>query len=71
MRYMAIIEHGNRSWGAHVPDLPGCVAVGASRDEVVSLIREAIRLHIEDLRRQGLPIPRPTAEGVFVDVEAA
>jgi len=71
MRYMAIIEHGDRSWGAHVPDLPGCVAVGASRDEVVSLIREAIRLHIEDLRRQGLTVPRPTAEGVFVDVEAA
>lgn len=71
MRYMAIIEHGDRSWGAHVPDLPGCVAVGASRDEVVSLIREAIQMHIEELRTQGLPVPRPTAEGVFVDVEAA
>lgn len=71
MRYMAIIEAGERSWGAHVPDLPGCVAVGHSREEVVGLIREAIRLHIEDLRRQGLPVPRPSADGVFVDVEAA
>lgn len=71
MRYMAIIERGESSWGAHVPDLPGCVAVGESREEVVGLIRDAIRLHIEDLRRQGLPVPRPTADGVFVDVEAA
>lgn len=71
MRYMAIIERGESSWGAHVPDLPGCVAVGESREEVVGLIRDAIRMHIDDLRRRGLPVPRPTADGVFVDVEAA
>lgn len=71
MRYMAIIERGESSWGAHVPDLPGCVAVGESREEVVGLIRDAIRMHVDDLRRRGLPVPRPTADGVFVDVEAA
>lgn len=71
MRYMAIIERGASSWGAHVPDLPGCVAVGESREEVVGLIRDAIRMHVEDLRRRGLPVPRPAADGVFVDVEAA
>jgi len=71
MRHMAIIERGERSWGAHVPDLPGCIAVGETRDEVVGLIREAIRMHIDDLRRRGLPVPRPTPDGVFVDVEAA
>jgi len=70
-RYMVVVEHGGTSWGAHVPDLPGCVAVGETREEVVRLIREAISLHIEELRREGLPVPRPTSEGEFVDVEAA
>ena len=55
-RYMVVIERGDSSWGAHVPDLPGCVAVGETRDEVVQLIRDAIALHIEDLRRDGLPV---------------
>ena len=70
-RYMVVIERGESSWGAHVPDLPGCAAVGESRDEVVDLIREAIALHIDALRRDGLPVPKPTSEGAFVDVEAA
>ena len=70
-RYMVVIERGDSSWGAHVPDLPGCVAVGESRDEVVGLIREAIAIHIDELRREGLPVPKPISEGEFVDVEAA
>ena len=52
-RYMVVIERGESSWGAHVPDLPGCIAVGETRDEVVHLIREAISLHIEELRATG------------------
>jgi len=71
MRYMVVIERGESTWGAHVPDLPGCIAVGETREEVVSLIREAIALHIEELRQDGQPIPRPSSEGEFVDVEAA
>ena len=71
MRYMVVIERGDSSWGAHVPDLPGCVAVGESRDEVIGLIREAIALHIDGLKREGLPVPKPISEGEFVDVEAA
>ena len=51
MRYMVVIERGESSWGAHVPDLPGCVAVGETRDEVVDLIREAIALHIDGLKQ--------------------
>ena len=70
-RYMVVIEQGDTTWGAHVPDLPGCVAVGETREEVVRLIREALSLHIEELRRDGLPVPSPTSEGEFVDVEAA
>ena len=70
-RYMVVIEHGESSWGAHVPDLPGCVAVGESRDEAIRLVAEAVALHIEGLKRDGLPVPRPSSEGAFVDVEAA
>ena len=71
MRYMAVIERGESSGGAHVPDLPGCVAVGETRDEVMGLIRDAIALHIDELKREGLPVPKPSSEGEFVDVEAA
>ena len=71
VRYMVVFERGDTSWGAHVPDLPGCVAVGESRDEVRRLIREAIELHIEGLKQDGLPVPAPSSEGEFVDVEAA
>ena len=62
MRYMVVIERGEKSWGAHVPDLPGCVAVGETRDEVVQLIREAIDFHIETLRQDGLPVPPSSSE---------
>ena len=55
MRYMVVVERGETSWGAHVPDLPGCVAVGETREEVLRLIREAIEFHIEGLRHEGLP----------------
>jgi predicted RNase H-like HicB family nuclease len=57
MRYMVVIERGAESWGAHVPDLPGCVAVGETRDEVLLLIREAMDFHIESLRVDGLAVP--------------
>ena len=70
-RYMAVIERGESSWGAHVPDLPGCVAVGATREEAVALIRDAIALHIVGLREEGLPVPEPVSEGEIVEVEAA
>jgi predicted RNase H-like HicB family nuclease len=68
MRYMVVVEKGSKSWGAHVPDLPGCVAVGASRKEVVRLIREAIELHIDALRAEGSDIPQPLSESELVEV---
>ncbi|NKC13190.1 MAG: type II toxin-antitoxin system HicB family antitoxin [Gammaproteobacteria bacterium] len=71
MRYMVVIEEGESSWGAHVPDLPGCIAVGNSREEVVALIREAIDLHIEDLAAQEIPVPTPCSDSEFVEVSAA
>lgn len=71
MRYTVILEHGEDSWGAHVPDLPGCMAAGETRDEALTLIREAIDVHIKGLREQGLPIPEPRSEGEVVEVGAA
>lgn len=71
MRYMVVIEKGATSYGAHVPDLPGCVAVSDTREEVINLIREAIELHIEDLRDSGQPVPPPTSVSEFIEVDAA
>jgi len=71
MRYMVVMERGANSWGAHVPDLPGCVAVAETRDEALQLIREAIDFHIEGLRQDGLPVPRSSSESEFVEVSAA
>jgi predicted RNase H-like HicB family nuclease len=70
-RYMVVVERGERSWGAHVPDLPGCIAVGETREEVLRLVREAIEFHIDGLRQDGLPVPAPSSEGDFVEVGAA
>lgn len=71
MRYAVILEQGDTRWGAHVPDLPGCVATGETRDEALALIREAIEFHIEGLREEGLPVPTPRSEGEIVEVGAA
>ena len=71
MRYMVVVEHSETSWGAHAPDLPGCVAVGETREEVLRLIREAIEFHIDGLKQDGLPVPAPTSEGEFVEVGTA
>jgi predicted RNase H-like HicB family nuclease len=71
MRYMVVVEHGPTSWGAHVPDLPGCVVVAKTKAEVLRLVREAIDFHIEGLKEDGLPIPKPSSESEFVEVKAA
>jgi predicted RNase H-like HicB family nuclease len=59
MEYVVIIEQGETSFGAYVPDLPGCIAVADSRDEAIQLIREAIELHIDSLHEHGEPVPAP------------
>ena len=71
MKYMVVVEEGPGSWGAHVPDLPGCIAVGESREEALELIREAIDYHIEDLQGQGLAVPEPRSAGEYVETTAA
>ncbi|HEV3158256.1 MAG TPA: type II toxin-antitoxin system HicB family antitoxin [Candidatus Baltobacteraceae bacterium] len=70
MTYKAIIECGKSSWGAYIPDLPGCVAVAETRERVEQLIRESVDLHIEMLRERGETIPPPSTVAA-IDVEAA
>ncbi|HEY9693377.1 MAG TPA: type II toxin-antitoxin system HicB family antitoxin [Oculatellaceae cyanobacterium] len=60
MEYTVIIEKGKTSYGAYVPDLPGCVAVGETLKEVKTLIQKAIEFHIEGMREDGIFIPEPT-----------
>lgn len=70
MEYTVIIERGPTSYGASVPDLPGCVAVAETREEVEELIKGAIEMHLEGMREDGLPIPQPTSTAVVVEVAA-
>jgi predicted RNase H-like HicB family nuclease len=68
--YVVILERGDANWGAYVPDLPGCVATGATREEVLQLIREAIELHIAGMKEDGEPVPPPTISAERVTVAA-
>jgi predicted RNA binding protein YcfA (HicA-like mRNA interferase family)/predicted RNase H-like HicB family nuclease len=71
MRYLVVVEEDPTSFGAHVPDLPGCVAVAETRNEVLALIKEVIEFHIQGLRDEGIEIPNPHVSSEFVDVQAA
>jgi predicted RNase H-like HicB family nuclease len=68
LKYAVVYEREKQSWGAYVPDLPGCVAVGETRAEVRRLIREAIRMHIEAMREAGEPIPEPGTSTELIEV---
>ena len=68
MQYAVVIERGETSVGAYVPDLPGCVAVGETEAEVRTLIREAIQFHLEGMREDGDSVPEPNAHVEYVEV---
>ena len=68
MRYAIVIEKGPNSFGAYVPDLPGCVAAADTQSEVIDLIREAISAHLDMMREEGLPIPEPASIAESVEV---
>ncbi len=71
MKYLVIVEKSENGFGAYVPDLPGCVASAETRKEVVTLIQEAIEIHIEGLKNSGEAVPQPKSQGELVDVHAA
>lgn len=71
MQYLVVVEQGPNSFGAYVPDLPGCVAAGETRQEALALIRDAIEFHIEGLKEAGQSVPKPSSTAEVVDVHAA
>lgn len=70
MRYAIVIENADGNYSAYVPDLPGCVATGATIQETEQAIREAIEFHLEGLRADGDPIPPPSSRVEYVEVAA-
>jgi predicted RNase H-like HicB family nuclease len=67
-RYAIVVEDAGTNLAAYVPDLPGCVATGRTKEEVERLIREAIELHLEGMVEDGLPIPEPSSQVEYVEV---
>lgn len=68
MQYLVVIEQGPSSFGAYVPDLPGCVAAADTREEVAQLIHEAIEFHLEGMKEDGLPLPEPHSSSELIEV---
>ena len=70
MRYAIVIETAGSNFSAYVPDLPGCVATGATLEEAETQIREAIEFHLDGLRTDNLPIPPASSRVDYVEVAA-
>jgi predicted RNase H-like HicB family nuclease len=71
MRYAVVIECAGSNYSAYVPDLPGCIATGATLAEAEAAIRKAIAFHLDGLREDGLPIPAPSSTVEYVEVAAS
>jgi predicted RNase H-like HicB family nuclease len=71
MTYTVIYEKGTTSWGAYVPDLPGVITVGDTREEVERLIREAVEFHLEGMRDEGIEILAPSSFAGVVEIHSA
>lgn len=69
-KYLVVIEESGTGFSAYSPDLPGCVAAGATRDEVEAHMREAIEFHLDGMREDGHALPRPSARSAYVEVAA-
>ena len=70
MKYAVVIEKGENGYGAYVPDLPGCIAAADTKEEIKQLIHEAIEFHIEGLKENGEPVPKPASSIEFIEVAA-
>jgi predicted RNase H-like HicB family nuclease len=68
VKYVVVYERAPHNWSAYIPDLPGCIATGRTRPEVERNIREAIELHLESMREDGEPIPKPASYSELVEV---
>jgi len=70
MRYAVVIERAESNYSAYVPDLPGCVATGATVEDAEGEIREVIKFHIQGMKEDGLPIPVPSSSVEYIEVAA-
>ena len=70
MRYAVVIEKAEGNFSAYVPDLPGCIATGATVEEAEAEIREAIAFHVEGMREDGVPVPEPTSKVEYIELAA-
>jgi predicted RNase H-like HicB family nuclease len=70
MRYAVVIENAGSNFSAYVPDLPGCIATGATLPDTETAIREAIEFHLNGLREDGSPIPPPSSKVEYIEVAA-
>jgi predicted RNase H-like HicB family nuclease len=68
-RFLIVIEKANGNYSAYSPDLPGCVATGATRDEAEQNMHQAVEMHIKGLREDGLPIPESTSFAEYVAIQ--
>ena len=68
-KYLVVFEKAENNYAAFVPDLPGCVATGISRNETESNIIDAIRLHIQGLREDNISVPKGKAFAEFVEID--
>jgi len=69
-RYTIIIEKVEDNYSAYCPDLPGCIATGATVEETTQRMKEAIEFHIEGLEREKMPVPEPSTEAISIEVAA-
>ena len=69
-RYLVIIEESTTGFSAFLPDLPGCIATGATRDDVEKAMKEGVEFHLESMRESGEPVPPPRSTAVYVEVAA-
>jgi predicted RNase H-like HicB family nuclease len=67
-KYLVIFEKADGNYSAYSPDIPGCIATGATRDEAEKNIREAISFHIEGLKEDGIPLPEPASSIEYIEV---
>ena len=70
-KFLIVIERAGGNWSAYSPDLPGCVATGATREEAEQNMREALELHVQGMIEDGLPIPESSAVAEYVSVKTA
>ena len=68
--YLVVLEHGQRNWSAYVPDVPGCVATGKTREMTLARMRVAVEMHLRGLREDGEAVPVPSAESARLEVAA-